>query len=202
VGSRRISTNNCSQLGRSNGLFMRKGIFVKGLIVFMIGAALVALGIFTQRIETTVTAEDALEGAYNYDFLGNHEYEATIYLLPGTYELHYNLSSSETVREFYVSVLDPDGYEIKSIYGPPVPYQYQGANLTFETQKIGQHTFILGGLWTSVQVKLFRLMTSTEIVYPLIISFYAGLPLFAGGTIVGIFGALMKEKPTYWYDKI
>lgn len=202
MGSCGTATNYCSQLGISNGLFMRKGIFVKGLIVFMIGAALVALGIFTKRSEPMVTVEDSLEGSYNYDFLGNHEYKATIYLLPGIYELHYNLSSSETVREFYVSVLDPDGYEIQSIYGPPVPYQFQGANLTFETEKIGQHTLILGGLWMSVQVELFRLMQSTEIVYPLIMSFYVGLPFFAGGTIVSIFGALMKEKPTYWYDKL
>jgi len=28
------------------------------------------------------------------------------------------------------------------------------------------------------------------------------LPLFTGGFIVSISGALMKEKPTHWYDKI
>jgi len=181
---------------------MRKDIFVKGLIVFMIGAILVLLGIFTKRSETMLTREDTFEGSYPYGFLGNHEYKAIAYLLPGTYELRYNLSSTETVREFYVSVLDPDGYEIKSLYGPPNLYQYQGANLTFETQKTGQHTFILGGLWISVQVDLYKLMQSTEIVYPLIIAFYLGLPLFTGGFIVSISGVLMQEKPTQWYDKI
>jgi len=168
----------------------------------MIGAILVALCIFTKRSETILAREDAFDGSYLYGFLGNHEYKATAYLLPGTYELRYNLSSTETVTEFYVSVLDPDGYEIKSLYGPPVLYQYQGANLTFETQKTGQHVFILGGVWISVQVNLYKLMQSTEMVYPLIIVFYLGLPLFTGGFIVSISGALMKEKPTHWYDKI
>jgi len=181
---------------------MRKEIFLKGLIVFMIGATLVALSIFTKRSETMLTREDTFDSSYLYGFLGNHEHKTNAYLLPGTYELHYNFSSTETVREFYVRVLDPDGYEITSTYGPPVLYQYQGANLTFETQKTGQHIFILGGLWISVQVNLYKLMQSTEMVYPLIIAFYLGLPLLTGGFIVSIFGALMKEKPTYWYDKI
>jgi hypothetical protein len=168
----------------------------------MIGAILIALGIFTKRSEPRLTVEETLDDSYYYGFLGNHKYKATAYLLLGTYEMHYNFSSTETIREFYVSVLDPDGYEINSIYGPPVQYQYQGANLTFETQKTGQHTFILGGLWMSVHVDLYKLLQSTDIVYPLITAFYVGLPFFAGGTIVGIFGALMKEEPTYWYDKI
>jgi hypothetical protein len=180
---------------------MRKGIFVKGLFVFMSGAVFIAFGIFTKRSETMLTREDIFNDSCPYGVLGNHEYKAIAYLFPGTYELLCNLSSTQTVREFYVSVLDPDGYEIKSIYGPPVLYQYQGTNLTFETQKTGQHTFILGGLWISGQVDLGKLMQSTEIVYPFKIVFYLGLPLITGGLIASIYGALIKEKPTHWYDK-
>lgn len=181
---------------------MRKEIFVRGSMVFIIGTILVAIGILTRRCETTLTRDNAFDGLHLYDSIDNHEYKPMVDLLPGTYELCYNFSSIETIREFYVNVLDPDGYEIKSIYGPPAMYVYQGANLTFETQKTGQHTFLLGGRWISVQVDLDKLTQSTEIMYPFIIAFYSGLPLFAGGIVVSISGALMKEKPTHWFDKI
>jgi hypothetical protein len=186
----------------ADGLFMRQDIFVKGLVPLVIGAVLIVCGILTGRSETRVTTENAFDGSYPYGFLGNHEYAATAYLLPGTYELRYNLSSTEAVREFYVCVFDPDGYEVKSIYGPPVPYQYQNANLTFEAQKTGEHAFVLGGRWMSVQVDLYRLLQSAKIVYPFEIIFYLGLPLFVGGFIVSICGILIKKKPTYWLDKL
>jgi hypothetical protein len=186
----------------ADGLFMRQDIFVKGLVPLVIGAVLIVCGILTGRSETRVISDNAFDGSCPYGFLGNHEYAATAYLLSGTYELRYNFSSTEAVTEFYVCVFDPDGYEVKSVYGPPVPYQYQNANLTFEAQKTGEHAFVLGGRWMSVQVDLYRLLRSVKIVYPFEIIFYLGLPLFVGGFIVSIFGILIKKKPTYWLDKL
>ena len=181
---------------------MRQDIFMKGLVLLVIGAVLILCGILTGRSETRVISENAFDDSCSYVFLGYYEYTATAYLPSGTYELRYNFSSTEDVREFYVRVFDPDGYEVKSVYGPPVPYQYQNANLTFEAQKTGQHAFVLGGRWMSVQVDLYRLLQSAKIVYPFEIIFYLGLPLFVGGFIVSIFGILMKKKPTYWLDKL
>ena len=185
----------------ADGLFMRQDIFVKGLVPLVIGVVLILCGILTGRSESGVISESAFDGSCPYDFLGNHEYEATAYLLSGTYELHYNFSSSEAVSEFYVCVFDPDGYEVKSVYGPPATYQYQNANLTFETQRNGQHAFVLGGRWMSVKVDLYRLLRSAKMVYPFEIIFYVGVPLFVGGFVVSISGILMKKKPTYWLDK-
>jgi hypothetical protein len=39
-------------------------------------------------------------------------------------------------------------------------------------------------------------------VYPYEIAFYAGLPLLTGSVALSIVGVLMKEKPTYWLDKL
>jgi hypothetical protein len=185
-----------------DGLSMRKAICVKSLIPVMIGGLLVVLGILTRTSATTIIYEKVLNNTYSYGFLGEHECEVTADLSLGAYELRYNFSSTETIKEFYVSVLDPDGYEIKSLYGPPAVYQPSSANVTFETQKSGQHTFILGGRWISVHVDLFKSTQSTKIDYPYEIVLYVGLPLLTGGAIAGIFGALLKEKPTYWLDKI
>jgi hypothetical protein len=185
-----------------DGLSMRKEICVKSLIPVMIGGILIVLGILTRTSAITVIYEKVLDDSYAYGFLGDHECRATADLSLGTYELRYNFSSTETVKEFYVSVLDPDAYEIKSLYGPPTVYESSSANLTFETQKSGQHTFILGGRWVSVHVDLFKSTQSTKIGYPYEIVLYVGLPLLTGGAIAGIFGALMKEKPTYWLDQI
>ncbi|HKZ93055.1 MAG TPA: hypothetical protein VJ249_00540 [Candidatus Bathyarchaeia archaeon] len=181
---------------------MRQGIFVKGLVPLLIGAVLIVCGVLTGRSETSVVSENAFDGSSPYGFLGNHEYKATAYLLPGAYELRYNFSSTEAISEFYVSIFDPDGYEVKSIYGPPASYEYQNANLTFETQKTGQHTLILGGRWMSAQVDLHRLLQSAKVVYPFEIVFYLGVPLFVGGFTVSISGILMKNKPTHWLDKL
>jgi hypothetical protein len=181
---------------------MRSDILVKGLILLVVGGVLIAFGILTGTSEATVTSADIFDGSYPYGFLGSHEYRATASLLPGMYELCYNFSSNETVREFYVSVLDPDGYSIESVYGPPTVYQNQSANLSFETQKTGQHTFILGGTWISVQLNLYKLTQSIKTVYPFEIALYFGLVLLTAGVIVSISAALMKEKLTYWLDKI
>jgi hypothetical protein len=186
----------------SDGLFMRQDIFVKGLVPLVIGAVLILCGMMTGKSETMVISENAFDDSCPYDFLGNHEYAATTYLLPGTYELRYNFSSTESITEFYVCVLDPDGYELKSVYGPPASYQNQNANLTFEAQKTGEHAFVLGGKWMSVQVDLYRLLQSAKTVYPFEIVFYLGMPLFIGGFIASISGILMKKKPTYWLDKL
>jgi hypothetical protein len=106
------------------------------------------------------------------------------------------------VKEFYVRLLDPDDYEIESIYGPPAEYQHTTSNLTVETQKAGQYTLILGGKWLSVQVNIYKVTQSAKMVYPYEIAFYAGLPLLTGSVALSIVGVLMKEKPTYWLDKL
>lgn len=159
------------------------------------------LGLLTGTSETGMFREDILDVTHVYDSAGTHEYTATTDLLRGTYDLHYNLSTDGAVTQFYVSVLDPDGYEIRSVYGPPAVYTYSTANLTFETQKTGKHIFIFGGRWVSVQVKLSRLIWSTKTTYPYEIMFYAGLPLLISGVIVYVLGALMKEKPAHWLAK-
>jgi hypothetical protein len=181
---------------------MRSDIFVKGLVLLVVGGVLIAFGILTGTSEAEVTSADIFGGSYPYGFLGSHEYRATTSLLPGTYELCYDFSSNETVREFYVNVIDPDGYAIESVYGPPTMYQNQSANLNFETQKTGQHTFILGGRWESVQLNLYRLTQSIKTVYPYEIALYFGLVLLTVGVIVSISGAVMKEKLTYWLDSL
>jgi hypothetical protein len=181
---------------------MRQGIFVKGLVPLLIGVVLIAFGILTGRSKTWTVSENKLDDSYPYGFLANHEYSTTANLLPGSYELHYNFSSTEEVTEFYVCIFDPDGYEVKSVYGPPAQYQYQNANLTFETQKTGQHTLILGGRWASVQVDLSRFVQSVKTEYPFEAIFYLGMLLFIGGFILSLCGVLMKEKPTYWLDKL
>ncbi len=160
---------------------MRQGIFVVGFVPLAIGAILIVCCIVTGRSETELISEDAFDDSRLYAFLDNHEYAATTFLLPGTYDLRYNFSSTESIIEFYVCLLDPDGYELKSVYGPPASYQYQNANLTFEAQKTGEHAFVLGGRWMSVQIDLDRQLQSNKIVYPFEIVFYAGLPLFVGG---------------------
>jgi hypothetical protein len=147
-------------------------------------------------------SESAFDDSCPYDFVDIHEYAATTYLLPGTYELRYNFSSTETITQFYVCVLDPDGYELKSVYGPPASYQYQNASLTFEALKTGEYAFILGGRWVSVQIDLGRQLQSEKTVYPFEIVFYAGLLLFVGGLFASISGVLMKKKSTYWLDKL
>lgn len=181
---------------------MRKGILIKGLVLLAVSGILIVLGISTGRSETTVASEDVFDCSYLYDFLGNHEYKAVTSLLPGTYNLRYSFSSDEPVKEFYVSLLDPDDYEIESIYGPPAEYQHPTSNLTVETQKTGQYTLILGGKWLSVQVNIYKLTQSAKMVYPYEIAFYAGLPLLTGSVALSIVGVLMKEKPTYWLDKL
>jgi hypothetical protein len=180
---------------------VRKGVLVRGLILLIVGGVFIMFGILTGTSETTVAREDILVGSNPYGFLGNHEYKTTADLLPGIYELRYNFSSTETVREFYVRVLDPDGFEIKSVYGPPTMYQNQSTQFTFETLKTGQYTLILGGRWISIQVNLYKLTESTKTIYPYEIALYLGLLLLAGGVIVSISGALMKEKrQPQWFD--
>jgi hypothetical protein len=180
---------------------MRHDIFVKGLVPLVIGAVLIVSGILTGRSEASVISESTFDDSCSYGFLGNHEYTATAYLFPGTYDLRYNLSSTEAVTEFYVCVFDPDGYEVKSVYGPPAPYEHQNANLTFEAQKTGEHAFVLGGRWMSVQVDLIRLLQLAKMVYPFEVIFYVGVPLFVSGFTVSISGILIKKKPTHWLDK-
>ena len=175
---------------------------MKGLVPLLIGAVLMAFGVLTGRCETRVISENAFDDSYPCGFLGNHEYSATAYLLPGSYELRYDFSSTEEVREFYVCIFDPDGYEVESVYGPPVLYQYQNANVTFEAQKTGQHTLVLGGRWISVQVDLHRLLQSVKTVYPFEIIFYLGVSLFLGGFVVSLSGVLIKERPVHWLDKL
>lgn len=180
---------------------MRNELFFKGLVLLAVGGVFMLLGLLTGTSETGMFREDILDVTHVYDSAGTHEYTATTDLLRGTYDLHYNLSTDGAVTQFYVSVLDPDGYEIRSVYGPPAVYTYSTANLTFETQKTGQHIFIFGGRWVSVQVKLSRLIWSTKTTYPYEIMFYAGLPLLISGVIVYVLGALMKEKPAHWLAK-
>jgi len=180
---------------------MRSELFSKGLVLLAVGGIFMLLGIVTGISETNMASEDILDATYVYGFTDTHEYTATANLLPGIYDLHYNLSTDGTVTQFYVSVLDPDGYEIKSVYGPPAVYNYPTANLTFETQKTGQHTLVLGGKWLSVQVKLNRLLWSTKTTYPYNVAFYVGLPLLISGVILYILGASMKEKPRHWLDR-
>lgn len=181
---------------------MRREILLKGLVALLIGAALLSFGVLTGRSETSVISESALDDSYPYGFLGNHECSTTVHLFSGNYELYYNFSSTEEVREFYVCIFDPDGYEVESVYGPPALYQYQNANMVFETQKTGQYTLILGGRWISVQVDLHRLLQLAKMVYPFEITFYLGLPLFVGGFVVSLFGVLIKAKSTHWLDKL
>jgi hypothetical protein len=181
---------------------MRQDVFVKGMVPLAIGAILILCGIMTGKSETRLISESAFDDSCPYDFVDIHEYAATTYLLPGTYELRYNFSSTETITQFYVCVLDPDGYELKSVYGPPASYQYQNASLTFEALKTGEYAFILGGRWVSVQVDLGRQLQSEKTVYPFEIVFYAGLLLFVGGLFASISGVLMKKKSTYWLDKL
>ena len=180
---------------------MRKGILVKGLVLLIVGVLFITLGALTGTSESIVNSEDIFNSSYSYDFLVNHEYRTTANLLPAAYELRYNFSSTETVTEFYVKAIDPDGYEMKSIYGPPTTYQNQTAKLTFETLRTGEHTFILGGTWTSVRINLFKLTQTTKIVYPFEITLYAGLVFFICGATLSILGVQMKEKHRpQWFD--
>jgi len=176
-------------------------MLVRGLILLIVGGVVMTLGVLTGTRETTVISENIFYDSYSYGYLGSHEYRTTVSVIPGTYELHYNFSSTETIREFYVSVLDPDGYEIKSVYGPPAVYQNQSAKLTFETQRSGQHTLILSGEWISVQVNLTKLTEVTKTVYPYEIVLYPSLLLFMVGAVLSIAGAWVKEKnQPQWFD--
>jgi len=181
---------------------MRKGILLEGSILLIVGVLFITLGTLTGTSENTMTSEDIFNSSYSYDFLGNHEYRTTADLLPATYELRYNFSSTGTVTEFYVKALDPDGFEIKSVYGPPTTYQNQTAKLTLTTQRTGQHTFILGGTWTSVQINLFKLTQTTKTVYPYEITLYVGSILLISGATLSILGVQMKEKrQPQWFDE-
>lgn len=180
---------------------MRSKILLSGLILAIIGSAFTLFGTLTGNNETTTTRQNILDNSYPYSYLGSHEYRTNANLVSGYYELRYEFSSNETVREFYVSVLDPDGFEIGSVYGPPAVYQNQSSQLTFDTQKAGQHTFILGGKWVSVQVNLVKLTSTTKVVYPYEIILYIGVLLLASGGVVSLSGVLMKEKhPRRWFD--
>jgi hypothetical protein len=182
---------------------MRKKILVRGLVLLIVGGIFMVFGVLTGTSKTTMTSEDVFDSSYRYDFLGNHEYKTTANLAPGTYKLRYNFSSTETVREFYVKVLDIDGSEIISVYGPPTVYQNQSAQLNFDTPNGGQHALILGGRWISVQVNLYKEAQSTKIIYPYEIVLYLGLLLFMGGAVSSIFGVLMKEKgQERWIDRL
>jgi len=180
---------------------MRNELFFKGSVLLAVGVIFMVLGVLTGTTETRRVNENVLDTAHVYEFVDVHEYTATADLLPGTYDLHYNLSTEGTVTQFYVTVLDPDGYEIGSVYGPPAVYNSSVAIFTFEAQKTGQHTFVLGGRWVSVQVKLYRLIWSTSTMYPYEIMFYVGLPLLMSGVVVYVVGALMKEKPRHWLER-
>lgn len=159
------------------------------------------VGVLTGTSEIATTREDISNVSHTYDFLGNHEYTTPVDLLPGTYELVYNLSSTETVTAFYVRVFDPDGGEKASVYGPPTVYQSLGT-LTFETQRTGQHSLVVGGTWISVQVTLYKLTQSNKMVYPYEIVLYLGVVFLTAGVIASISGVLMKEKrQAQWYDK-
>jgi hypothetical protein len=184
-----------------DGVIMRSRVLLLGITLFVIGGGFTLLGTITGTTETIITHEEALNNSYDYDYLGSHEYKTNVNLVPGSYELHYSFSSNETVTEFYVNVLDPDGSDIESVYGPPTVYQNQNAQFSFETQKAGLYTFILGGKWTSVQVNLDKLTQSTKIVYPYEVLLYLGLVFLMGGGISGLCGAAMKKKRTCrWYD--
>jgi hypothetical protein len=161
------------------------------------------LGVLTGTSETVTTREGVSNDSHSYGSLDTHVYSTPpVDLMSGTYELRFNFSSSEVVSPFYVRVFDPDGIEIASVYGPPPVYQNQSAQLTFETQRAGQHTFVLGGRWVSVRVTLYRLTQSTRTVYPYEVVLYAGLVLLTGGVILTLSGASMKEKrQAQWYDQ-
>jgi hypothetical protein len=173
---------------------MRKQMLVRGLILLIVGGVVMTIGVLTGTRETTLVSENIFSDSHPYGYFGSHEYRTTATLIPGTYELHYNFSSTETIKEFYVIVQDTEGYEIKSVYGPPAVYQNQSAKLTFETQRSGQHTFIFGGEWTSIQVNITKLTQVTRTVYPYEIVLYPSLLLITVGFVLSIFGVSVKEK--------
>ena len=146
---------------------------------------------FSKTIEFT-NMENVFHKGFNFGNVGYHEYETKAYLIPGTYELHYYFSSTETEREFYVRVLDPDGSEIKYVYGN-TPEESNG-QFTFETQKTGEHTFQFGGKWLTFDAFLYKLIKGEKIVYPYELALYFGLLLLLVGAIMSISAALVREK--------
>mgnify|MGYP006268692379 CR=1 FL=1 len=179
---------------------MREHLQKRGIILTAIGTLLLLLGILTGTTQTTTNTENIYNDSHTYPTLDSHEYTTTTNLQPGAYELQYTFKSTEPINQFYIIILDPDGYEIKSTYGPPTTY-HPPMTLTFQTQKTGQHTLKLGGIWTTTEINLNKLTQTTRIVYPYEITIYIGITLFATGVPLSLIGASIKEKhKPQWYD--
>jgi len=179
---------------------MRKQLLKQGLILTTIGTILLLFGTLTGNTQTTTTAQNIHSTSYTYPTLEDHEYKTVTNLQPGTYQLQYNFTSTETITQFYVVIVDPNGYELKSILGPPTTY-HTPMTTTFQTQAAGQHTLTLSGRWTTVQVTLDKLTPTTKTTYPYEITLYIGITLFTVGVPLSLAGASIKEKrQPQWYD--
>ena len=179
---------------------MRKQLLKRGLILTTVGTLLLLVGTLTGTIQTITNTENIYNDSHPYPTLDNHQYATTTNLQPGTYQLLYTLTSTQPINQFYIIVLDPDGYETESTYGPPATYRPPMA-LTFQTQKTGQHTLKLGGIWTTTEINLNKLTQTTRSVYPYEITIYIGITLFATGVPLSLIGASIKEKhKPQWYD--
>jgi hypothetical protein len=178
---------------------MRKLLLKRGLILITIGTLFMLFGTLTGNVQTTTSTESIYNDSYAYPSLDSHQYKTTINLQPGTYELQYTFTT-EPINQFYVIIVDPDSYELESIYGPPATYQTP-MTLAFQTQKLGQHTFTLAGTWTTVQINLNKLTLTTKTTYPYEITLYIGIALLTAGVPLSLIGASIKEKrQPQWYD--
>lgn len=114
--------------------------------------------------------------------------------------MQYSFISNETINQYYVIILDPDGSELASILGPPPAYDAPKA-ITFQTQRAGVHTLILGGRWTTVQITIDKQTQVVKTTYPYEITIYMGIVLFITGVPLSLLGASIKEKrQPQWYD--
>jgi hypothetical protein len=157
-------------------------------------------GTLTGYTETITATENVHNNSYTYPTLDNQVYKTTTNLQPGTYQLQYNFTSTETIDQFYIIILDPFGTELRSIYGPPTTYHTPMAT-TFQTQEPGQHTLTLSGRWKTVQIALNRLTPTIKTTYPYEITTYIGFLLFTTGVPLSLIGASIKEKrQQQWYD--
>lgn len=174
------------------GDVMNKGAFLTGIVLIAVGGILIGLSAMPKNVEVT-NPEDLGHKGYSFGVTGRYqEWEAKYYLVPGIYELHYDISGGgETATSLYLYIIDPDGFAIKSEHGPDTTLWSD--KLIFETQKTGEHSFKISGQFWGCDLNLYKLTKEVKTVYPYEVSLYIGLLLVIGGAVASIAAALKKQ---------
>lgn len=174
---------------------MRKGVFLTGLILIIIGGIFMGLSLLPKSVQSQ-NNPNVSSWSYDYGSTSNHAYQVQSYLVSGTYQVHYIFDSQDQTLNWGVVVLDPDGAQVKYDSGSKTETVLQGCSYegdtSFEIQKVGEYNFTFGGNYFMIRADLQELVQTTETTYPYEAAVYFGLVLLIAGGIISIFGALSK----------